>query len=873
MANDKAVLVGINRYQYFNGLEGCLQDVTNMAAVLTGRFGFPAENVRTMTDEDATKDAISDGMTWLLDGASSGDRLVFHFSGHGSFDSPDGNPPDGIDGDGLIYDGIICLHDFNFGQPGSYFTSEELRDWTKRLPTGGELVVVLDSCHSGGGTREIRPLDGGRPFLIDAEVTQRLVRAHLASLAISGRASAEREPTDKLAAVANADSANIPHGTLANLDHSFMKKVRFIPPQNYRLSRSILRKKDSTSSMNHVLLAACDINETAGDAAAGQLDGNPHGVFTYYLCQVLLKQDSLRIKRSDLIAEILKPIKDGNWEQTPRLEAVTSDVPLFDVSTAGAPGGNVAVPPVVPSTPQPVGSDTTAPATDGNDIDRRRKLIELLQGRRLEDAYLRPDLRAAIQEEARSAARGNTDALIDPAAVTTLENLVEARRVRDLPLTRPGGTRDVRRTRLLSSATAVIVPGFLASQLSDKASGGRGLIWVNPLLDPFSDRLSFLRLNAPLGADGVENDADPSVKIMPDGPLPVVYDLLRASLETSLFGPRYWTNVFAFDWRRTLDNAAQGLVLFLQSLKSQAPNWPIYVIAHSQGALVARKAIQLMGGGSNQQVDRLILLGPANHGSMSAVRGLGNEVSEVDFVRKFAVEPPQGFNSVLGTMSGLYQLIPSRKDLLPWLENNDTSAPSWWGRGGFPIDSVRLTNYFGWTEKIDTRFFDDRTTVILGGDDPNTTGPASTVGGVIIDGPGAMRVDSAFGILGDGTVPHSCAILEGVPTYIALGTEHSLLATYSEVIDAVHAVLAGNTPALAPVSSDDPTAYAKPRPLSTRALARRPASPPVPYREGAPAHGEADNSFGWLVGTMADVASRSGTMVRVAIEVEPAARP
>jgi len=101
MANDKAVLVGINRYQYFNGLEGCLQDVTNMAAVLTGRFGFPAENVRTITDEDATKDAISDGMTWLLDGASPGDRLVFHFSGHGSFDSPDGNPPDGIDGDGL----------------------------------------------------------------------------------------------------------------------------------------------------------------------------------------------------------------------------------------------------------------------------------------------------------------------------------------------------------------------------------------------------------------------------------------------------------------------------------------------------------------------------------------------------------------------------------------------------------------------------------------------------------------------------------------------------------------------------------------------------------------------------------------------------
>ena len=80
--------------------------------------------------------------------------------------------------------------------------------------------------------------------------------------------------------MANADPANIPHDTLANLDHSFMKIVRFIPPKNYRLSRSILRKKDSTDSMNHVLLAACDINETAGDAAARQLDRNPHGLFT-----------------------------------------------------------------------------------------------------------------------------------------------------------------------------------------------------------------------------------------------------------------------------------------------------------------------------------------------------------------------------------------------------------------------------------------------------------------------------------------------------------------------------------------------------------------------------------------------------------------
>jgi hypothetical protein len=147
MANDKDVLVGINRYQYFHGLEGCLQDVANMAAALTGRFGFPAENVRKITDDGATKDAISDGMTWLLDGVIPGDRLVFHSSGHGSFDSPDGNPPDGIDGDGLIYDGIICLHDFNFGQPPPGFRRAPPRATARRAPSRCDLPGNLSTGH------------------------------------------------------------------------------------------------------------------------------------------------------------------------------------------------------------------------------------------------------------------------------------------------------------------------------------------------------------------------------------------------------------------------------------------------------------------------------------------------------------------------------------------------------------------------------------------------------------------------------------------------------------------------------------------------------------------------------------------------------
>ncbi len=510
------------------------------------------------------------------------------------------------------------------------------------------------------------------------------------------------------------------------------------------------------------------------------------------------------------------------------------------------------------------------PNYPGDSAARRQILLKELQGRKLEEAYLRPDIRVLMEEEADATAPGHPDPLITRDMLSTLAQLTQVRVDRDLPLTDPRAAqaRGLIQPRLLSSATAVIVPGFLASQLSDKATNppGAGLIWINPIQTFFADKISLLKLTAPVGPDGQESDAGPHVRIQPDGPLPVVYDLLRASLETSLFSPRYWTHIYAFDWRRNIEDAAAGLALFLQNLRRQAPQWDIHVIAHSQGALVARRALQ------NLQSDRptldkvrnLVLLAPANFGSMSAVRGLGNEATEVDFVRKFAVEPGAGFNSVLGTFSGLYQLIPFEASRVPWLSTNAVSNPSWWG--SFPIDPTRLQRFMGWAGNVDTTFLDDRTTIILGGDAPNSP-TGSTVGGVTRDGAGAMVVDPAFGMVGDGTVPHSCAILKGVPTYQLVGADHSMVPTYSGVISAVHAVLEGQTPALPVVRSDDPTAYAAPRPYQTRALVREPAA--VRVAATVSTTGAATDALGQLAASLAATAHQSKTRVRVTVEVDP----
>ncbi|MCP4783965.1 MAG: caspase family protein [Fuerstiella sp.] len=142
---NKALIAGINNYKSISGLNGCLTDVKNMERLLRESFGFESPSIRTLTDGDVVWDAIIDGFNWLGEDAEAGDRLVFHFSGHGSFiPSDDDDETD---------DELICLWDMDWGDPNSFMRDDDLRDLTEIIPTGPRLTMVLDCCHSGTGTR------------------------------------------------------------------------------------------------------------------------------------------------------------------------------------------------------------------------------------------------------------------------------------------------------------------------------------------------------------------------------------------------------------------------------------------------------------------------------------------------------------------------------------------------------------------------------------------------------------------------------------------------------------------------------------------------------------------------------------------------
>ena len=150
-----ALLVGINNYPQSSGitlLNGCLTDVEMQRELLLHRFGFNPQDIITLTDEKANRQNILETFeNHLIKQAKPGDVVVFHFSGHGSR-VIDPNPinQDGLNGTMMPYDRY---------SPNTRDT-RKVRDIMGRtlfllmyaLQTEN-VTAVIDSCHSGGGTR------------------------------------------------------------------------------------------------------------------------------------------------------------------------------------------------------------------------------------------------------------------------------------------------------------------------------------------------------------------------------------------------------------------------------------------------------------------------------------------------------------------------------------------------------------------------------------------------------------------------------------------------------------------------------------------------------------------------------------------------
>lgn len=158
-AAKRALLVAVGNYPASSGWQpiNAGNDIDLLTGVLK-RQGFEQANTFVLLHESATRNGILAAIrTHLLQKCNPGDEVYFHFSGHGQqVADNNGDEPDGLDEAIVPYDSPMRF------QPGVYEGANLIRDdelgelfnqIRARIGTAGQLIIVLDACHSGTGTR------------------------------------------------------------------------------------------------------------------------------------------------------------------------------------------------------------------------------------------------------------------------------------------------------------------------------------------------------------------------------------------------------------------------------------------------------------------------------------------------------------------------------------------------------------------------------------------------------------------------------------------------------------------------------------------------------------------------------------------------
>jgi metacaspase-1 len=158
MPRRTALLVGINYRNTADELNGCYNDVVNVATYLRTVLGYAPAAITTLTDGNRgsvfpvsvapTRQNIIAGLTALVAGMVPGDEAVFHYSGHGTLVlDRNGDEVSGMDS-------CLCPLDYNVSSAagGGVITDDEIRALlVNRVPRGARLYVILDCCHNGTG--------------------------------------------------------------------------------------------------------------------------------------------------------------------------------------------------------------------------------------------------------------------------------------------------------------------------------------------------------------------------------------------------------------------------------------------------------------------------------------------------------------------------------------------------------------------------------------------------------------------------------------------------------------------------------------------------------------------------------------------------
>lgn len=289
-----ALLIGVSDYISFPDVEGgdlpgAEHDARRVRDVLVMKGYVPEQNIRMLLNQDATRAAIEEGITgWLASNARPGDNVTIYFAGHGS----QAWDEDGDEDDGL--DETLAPADALPNSTENDIVDDVFNEWLSRLPTTN-VVVILDNCSSGTGTRDVTPFSRGR--LLGRDLSQ------IARPAAAARRALNDRPDET-----GFDMAGV----------------------------QVLE------------LAAAQPNQVAVDAyfpPTGASEGFHGGAFTTYLVQQLWKAPA-ESTYEQVFEQAYEALKRNRFQQDPHLstEVDLKDDPLFSLQGAARGSADVALP-------------------------------------------------------------------------------------------------------------------------------------------------------------------------------------------------------------------------------------------------------------------------------------------------------------------------------------------------------------------------------------------------------------------------------------------------------------------------------------------------------------------------------------------------
>lgn len=157
----RALVVAIGKYDYALTGWGAINvdnDVVLIRETLLTQNFLP-ENISILKDAQATHGAITKALDKLSESAAPGDIVVVHFSSHGQQLEDDGDDEmDKLDEAIVPYGAVYNSNPVEFQKyAGGYLRDDEFGEKVtairNKLGSRGDLLVLLDACHSGTGTR------------------------------------------------------------------------------------------------------------------------------------------------------------------------------------------------------------------------------------------------------------------------------------------------------------------------------------------------------------------------------------------------------------------------------------------------------------------------------------------------------------------------------------------------------------------------------------------------------------------------------------------------------------------------------------------------------------------------------------------------